>query len=57
MEVGTSDAEPIWTGFLRRLTRRRLCSVKLIVSDAREGDKAALRRDLNVTRRDTAFKS
>lgn len=24
MEVGTSESEPIWTEFLRKLTRRRL---------------------------------
>ena len=33
MEVGTSEAEPIWTEFLRKLTRRGLCGVKLVVSD------------------------
>lgn len=37
MEVGTSEAEPIWTEFLRRLTRRGLRGVKLVVSDAHEG--------------------
>ena len=34
MEVGTSEAEPIWTEFLRKLTRRGLRGVKLVVSDA-----------------------
>lgn len=42
MEVGTSEAEPIWTEFLRRLTRRGLHGVKLVVSDAQEGVKAAV---------------
>lgn len=37
MEVGTSEAEPIWTEFLRKLTRRGLRGVKLVVSDAHEG--------------------
>ncbi len=37
MEIGTSEAEPIWTEFLRRLTRRGLRGVKLVVSDAHEG--------------------
>ena len=42
MEVGTSEAEPIWTEFLRKLTRRGLRGVKLVVSDAHEGIKAAV---------------
>ncbi len=33
MEVGTSEAEPIWTEFLRKLTRRGLRGVKLVVSE------------------------
>ena len=33
MEIGTSEAEPIWTEFLRKLTRRGLRGVKLVVSD------------------------
>ena len=37
MEIGTSEAEPIWTAFLRKLTRRGLRGVKLVVSDAHEG--------------------
>ncbi|SFU23424.1 hypothetical protein SAMN05518861_1664, partial [Mesorhizobium sp. YR577] len=27
MEIGTSEAEPIWTEFLRKLTRRGLRGV------------------------------
>src|SRR5690606_29760389 len=42
MEIGTSEAEPIWTEFLRKLTRRGLRGVKLVVSDAHEGIKAAV---------------
>ena len=49
MEVGTSEAEPIWTEFLRRLTRRGLRGVKLVVSDAHEGLKAAVTKVLNAT--------
>jgi putative transposase len=49
MEVGTSEAEPIWTEFLRKLTRRGLRSVKLVVSDAHEGIKAAVGKVLNAT--------
>jgi transposase-like protein len=36
VEVGTSEAEPIWTEFLRKLTRRGLRGVKLVVPDAHE---------------------
>jgi putative transposase len=49
MEVGTSEAEPIWTEFLRKLTRRGLSGVKLVVSDAHEGIKAAVSKVLNAT--------
>ena len=41
MDVGASEAEPFWTAFLRSLTRRDLCGVKLVISDAHEGLKAA----------------
>jgi putative transposase len=34
MEIGTSESEPIWREFLRKLTRRGLRGVKLVVSDA-----------------------
>jgi transposase-like protein len=47
MEVGTSEAEPIWTGFLRKLTRRGLRGVKLVISDAHEGIKAATTKVLS----------
>lgn len=39
MEIGTSEAEPIWTECLRKLTRRGLRGVKLVVSDAQDGSK------------------
>jgi putative transposase len=42
MEIGASEAEPIWMEFLRKLTRRGLRGVKLVVSDAHEGIKAAV---------------
>jgi putative transposase len=41
MAIGPSEAEPFWTGFLRSLTRRGLRGVKLVISDAHEGLKAA----------------
>ena len=49
MEIGTSEAEAIWTEFLRKLTRRGLRGVKLVVSDAHEGIKAAVSKVLNAT--------
>jgi transposase-like protein len=42
-------AEPIWTEFLRKLTRRGLRGVKLVVSDAHEGLKAAVTKVLTAT--------
>lgn len=49
MEVATSEAEPIWTEFLRKLTRRGLRGVKLVVCDAHEGIKAAVTKVLTAT--------
>jgi transposase-like protein len=42
MDIGASEAEPFWTAFLRKLTRRGLRGVKLVISDAHEGIKAAI---------------
>lgn len=50
MDIGTSEAEPIWTEFLRKLTRRGLRGVKLVISDAHEGIKAAVSKVLSATR-------
>ena len=41
MDIGPSEAETFWTAFLRKLTRRGLRGVKLVISDAHEGIKAA----------------
>jgi len=49
MEIGTSEAEPIWTEFLRKLTRRGLRGVKLVIADAHEGIKAAVSKVLCAT--------
>jgi len=49
LEIGTSEAEPIWTEFLRKLTRRGLRGVRLVVSDAHEGIKAAVSKVLSAT--------
>jgi transposase-like protein len=42
MDIGASEAEPFWTAFLRKLTRRGLRGVKLVISDAHEGIKGAV---------------
>src|SRR5271155_493387 len=42
LAIGASEAETFWTDFLRKLARRRLRGVKLVVSDAHEGLKAAI---------------
>jgi len=49
LEVGTCEAEAIWTEFLRKLTRRGLRGVKLAVCDAHEGIKAAVSKVLCAT--------
>ncbi len=49
MSVGPSEAEPFWSDFLRQLTRRGFRGVKLIISDAHEGLKAAAAKVLGST--------
>src|ERR1700710_61142 len=49
MTIGHSEAEPFWVEFLRSLARRGLRGVKLVVSDAHEGLKAAITRGLSAT--------
>lgn len=49
MAIGPSEAEPFWTSFLRSLTRRGLRGVKLVISDAHEGIKAAVAKVLKST--------
>jgi len=49
MAVGPSEAETFWTEFLRSLTRRGLHGVKLVISDAHEGLKAAVSRVRHAT--------
>jgi putative transposase len=46
MAIGASEAEMFWTEFLRALARRGLRGVKLVVSDAHEGLKAAVAKVL-----------
>jgi putative transposase len=49
MAIGPSEAEPFWTAFLRSLMRRGLRGVKLVISDAHEGIKAAVAKVLKAT--------
>jgi putative transposase len=46
LDIGPSEAETFWTAFLRKLTRRGLRGVKLVISDAHEGLKAAVAKVL-----------
>src|SRR5471030_887901 len=49
MDIGPSEAEAFWTAFLRKLARRGLRGVKLVVSDAHEGIKAAISKIFTTT--------
>jgi putative transposase len=49
MDIGPSEAETFWTAFLRKLARRGLRGVKLVISDAHEGIKAAVARVLHAS--------
>ncbi len=49
MTAGHSEAEPFWVEFLRSLARRGLRGVKLVISDAHEGLKAAISKILSAT--------
>lgn len=49
MDICPSEAETFWTEFLRKLTRRGLRGVKLVISDAHEGLKAAIAKVLHAS--------
>jgi transposase-like protein len=49
LDIGPSEAETFWAGFLRKLARRGLRGVKLVISDAHEGIKAAVAKVFNAT--------
>jgi putative transposase len=49
LHIGPSEAETFWATFLRSLVKRGLKGVKLVVSDAHEGLKGAIRRVLGAT--------
>lgn len=46
LDVGNCEDEAFWMGFLRDLVRRGLAGVQLVISDAHEGLKAAIRKVL-----------
>src|SRR6516165_5758579 len=49
LDVGHSEAETFWTGFLRKLARRGLRGVKLVISDGHEGIKASVSKILTAS--------
>jgi putative transposase len=49
MSIGAAEAETFWVEFLRKLERRGLAGVKLVISDAHEGIKAAVARVCRAT--------
>jgi transposase-like protein len=49
IDIGPSEAETFWVAFLRKLARRGLRGVKLVISDAHEGLKAAATKMLRAT--------
>ncbi|MBB4860830.1 transposase-like protein [Novosphingobium chloroacetimidivorans] len=49
LAIGALEAETFWTDFLRSLARRGLRRVKLVISDAHEGIKAAISRVFSAT--------
>jgi putative transposase len=49
LDIGPSEAETFWTAFLRKLARRGLRGVKLVISDAHEGIKAAVSKVLHAS--------
>ena len=49
MDIGASEAETFWTEFLRSLRARGLGGVRLVISDAHTGLKAAIARVFEAT--------
>ena len=49
LDVGDSEDETFWTAFLRSLKTRGLSGVRLVISDAHAGLKAAIRKTLSGT--------
>ncbi len=49
LHIGPSEAEIFWSTFLKSLVKRGLRGTKLVISDAHEGLKAAIRRVMGST--------
>ncbi|WP_037278329.1 IS256 family transposase [Rubellimicrobium mesophilum] len=49
LHIGPSEAETFWATFLKDLVRRGLRGVRLVISDAHEGLKAAIQRVIGAT--------
>ena len=49
LHTGPSEAEPFWSEFLHQLMRRGLSGLRLVISDAHEGLKAAISKLSGVT--------
>ncbi len=49
VDIGDSEDETFWTAFLRSLKTRGLSGVRLVISDAHAGLKAAIRKTLSGT--------
>src|SRR5215207_9044472 len=49
LHIGPSEAETVWSAFLKGLVRRGLKGVRLVVSDAHEGLKHAIAKVLHAT--------
>src|SRR6195952_612352 len=49
LHIGPSEAETFWSAFLKSLVKRGLKGVKLVISDAHEGLKAAITKILSAT--------
>ncbi len=49
LHIGPSEAETFWSTFLKGLLRRGLHGIKLVISDAHEGLKSAIRRTFSAS--------
>jgi transposase-like protein len=49
LHIGPSEAETFWASFLKSMLRRGLRGVKLVISDAHEGLKAAIQRIMHAS--------
>ena len=49
VDIGDSEDETFWTGFLRSLRTRGLSGVRLVISDAHAGLRAAIRKTMQGT--------